>query len=74
MADANVPQEHVVAIFKQLLDAHKHDIRLIVLEELITECYGPQPLLNGRRITDIISFKEWLEAKLQQEKQQNAKL
>ena len=71
MADAHVPQENVKAIFKQLLDVHKHNIRLIVLEELISECYGPQPLLNGRRITDIISFKEWLEAKLQEAKQQD---
>ena len=72
MADANVPQENVVAIFKQLLEAHKKNIRLIVLEELIAECYGPQLLLNGRRITDVISFKEWLEAKLQAEKEQDA--
>jgi len=72
MADTNVPQENVVAIFKQLLEAHKKNIRLIVLEELISECYGPQPLLNGRKITDVISFKEWLEAKLEQEKQQDA--
>jgi hypothetical protein len=72
MADANVPQEHVKAIFKQLLDVHKHEIRLIVLEELISECYGPQALLNGRKITDVISFKEWLEAKLQQAKEQQA--
>jgi hypothetical protein len=72
MADANVPQENVKAIFKQLLEAHKKNIRLIVLEELISECYGPQALLNGRRITNIADFKDWLKAKLQAEKEQDA--
>ncbi len=68
MADSNVPQANVVSIFKQLLEVHKKNIRLIVLEELISECYGPQPLLNGRRINDVVDFKEWLEAKLANEK------
>lgn len=63
----------VRSLFKQLLDEHKHNIRLIVLDELIRECYGPQPLLNGRRITDVTDFKEWLEAKLQEAKQQQDK-
>ena len=72
MADTNVAHDNVVAILKQLLDAHKKNIRLIVLEELISECYGPQPLLNGRRIQGIPDFKDWLEAKLQAEKEQDA--
>jgi hypothetical protein len=70
MADENVPQENVVEVFRKLLDAHKNNIRLIVLEELVESCYGPQALLNGRKITDVISFKEWLEAKVQEAKQQ----
>ncbi len=72
MADANVPRRdtspEVRNLFRQLLDEHKHNIRLIVLEELISECYGPQPILGGKRITDVTDFKEWLEARLQSEK------
>ncbi len=64
------PEENVVAIFKQLLEAHKKNIRVMVMEELIGECYGPQALLNGRRITDVTDFKEWLEARLAAEKKE----
>jgi hypothetical protein len=42
-----------------------------VLEELIESCYGPQVLLDGRKISDITDFKEWLEAKLQEVKQRS---
>ena len=59
-------------LFRQLLDEHKHNIRLIVLEELINECYGPQALLKGKSIRDITDFKEWLEARLASEKERSA--
>jgi hypothetical protein len=59
----------VVNQFRQLLNTYRSTIRVSVLEGLIEECYGPQALLNGRKITDVISFKEWLEAKLQEAKQ-----
>ena len=62
--------ENVVAVFRQLLEAHKKNIRVMVMEELIEECYGPQPLLNGRPIQDVTDFKEWLEKKLSEEQQQ----
>src|SRR5579863_10114845 len=72
MADAHLNPD-VVETFRKLLDEHKKNIRLMVLEELIGECYGPQALLNGRRITTIPDFKDWLEAKLQQAKEHQAK-
>jgi hypothetical protein len=74
MVDDNNPSRRdtspeVRHLFRQLLDEHKHAIRLIVLEELIAECYGPQPLLDGRRINDLSDFREWLEKKLAVEKE-----
>jgi hypothetical protein len=57
----------VVPLFRSLLDTYKNELRLEVLEELIGECYGPQALLQGRSITDVADFKEWLEAKLIEE-------
>ncbi|MGA8216647.1 MAG: hypothetical protein WB799_23880 [Candidatus Sulfotelmatobacter sp.] len=63
----------VVNQFRQLLNTFRSTIRVSVLEGLIEECYGPQALLNGKRINDLIDFKEWLEAKLVQAKEQEAK-
>jgi hypothetical protein len=60
----------VVNQFRQLLNEYKDSIRISVLEELVESCYGPQALLNGRKITNIADFKDWLETKLQEEKQQ----
>ncbi|MHB8218180.1 MAG: hypothetical protein ACYDDS_19065 [Candidatus Sulfotelmatobacter sp.] len=50
----------VVETFRKLILEHKNAIRISVLEDLVESCYGPQALLNGQKITDIISFKEWL--------------
>jgi hypothetical protein len=65
--------ENVVETFRKAINEHKSYIRISVLEELIESCYGPQALLNGKKINDLIDFKEWLEAKLQQAKEQEAK-
>jgi hypothetical protein len=62
----------VVPLFRSLLDTYKKELRIEVLEELINECYGPQPLLNGRTITDVTDLKEWLEAKLAEESKAEA--
>ncbi len=62
-------ESEVVKTFRKLLDEHKNNLRIAVLEELIESCYGPQTLLDGRRIQDITDFKEWLEAKLQEAKE-----
>ncbi|MHB8218660.1 MAG: hypothetical protein ACYDDS_21520 [Candidatus Sulfotelmatobacter sp.] len=64
----------VVETFRKLILEHKNAIRISVLEDLVESCYGPQALLNGQKITDIISFKEWLEAKLQQAKEAGVSL
>lgn len=76
MVDDNNPSRRETSpevrhLFKQLLDEHKHNIRIIVLEELIEECYGAAPL-KGRRLVDVMDFKEWLESKLQDAKEQQA--
>ena len=60
----------VVETFRKLINEYKDAIRISVLEELVESCYGPQALLNGRKIRDVIDFKEWLEAKVQEVKQQ----
>jgi hypothetical protein len=65
----HVPQENFKEAFQQLLNTYKQDIRVSVLEELIESCYGPQALLNGQRINDVVDFKYWLEQKLLQAKQ-----
>jgi hypothetical protein len=70
MAEANVTHENVVETFRKLINEHKKAVRVSVLEDLVESCYGPQALLNGRKITDVISFKEWLEAKVQEAKEQ----
>lgn len=70
MAEANVTHENVVETFRKLINEHKKAIRVSVLEDLVESCSGPQALLNGRKITDVISFKEWLEAKVQEAKEQ----
>lgn len=57
----------VVPLFRSLLDTYKKELRVEVLDGLIGECYGPQSLLQGRTITDVSEFKEWLEAKLSEE-------
>jgi hypothetical protein len=59
----------VVETFRKLINEHKKAIRVSVLEELIESCYGPQALLNGQRINDVVDFKYWLEQKLLQAKQ-----
>lgn len=72
MADETVPSRletsEVVNQFSKLLDTYKAALRAEVLEELINECYGPQDLLQGRTITDVTDLKEWLEAKLEEQK------
>lgn len=57
----------IVPLFRSLLDTYKKELRVEVLDGLISECYGPQSLLQGRTITDVSEFKEWLEAKLVEE-------
>jgi hypothetical protein len=75
MANENVTRREtspeVRELFRQLLNEHKHNIKIIVLEELIEQCYGAAPL-KGRRLVDVMDFKEWLEAKLQDAKEQQA--
>jgi hypothetical protein len=63
----------VMGVFRKAINEHKSYIRISVLEELIESCYGPQALLNGRKIVDVIDFKEWLEAKLQEAREEEAK-
>jgi hypothetical protein len=63
----------VVNQFRQLILEYKDSIRVSLLEELVEQCYGPQALLNGRKINDVVDFKEWLEAKVQEAKEQEAK-
>jgi hypothetical protein len=70
MADEKFnPDTDVVETFRKLINEHKKAIRVSVLEELIESCYGPQALLNGQRINDVVDFKYWLELKLLQAKQ-----
>ena len=62
----------VVPLFRSLLTTYKNELRLEVLEQLISECYGPQALLQGRPIADLADLKEWLEAKLAEESKNEA--
>lgn len=75
MANGNVSPRpdtsEVVNQFSKLLNTYKAALRVEVLDELINECYGPQPLLGGRPISDVTDLKEWLEAKLLEAKQKD---
>ena len=72
MADEQFNSEDVVKAFRKPLDVHKFNIRIIVLDELISECYGPQALLEGKKIRDIVDLKFWLEKKLQDSRERQA--
>jgi hypothetical protein len=76
MANENVTRREtspeVRELFRQLLDEHKFNIRVIVLDELIAECYGPQAVLDGKKIRDIADFRFWLERKLQAAREKQA--
>lgn len=39
-------------------------VRIELYTELLKECDGPQPLLNGRRLLDLSDVKEWLAVKM----------
>lgn len=62
----------VVPLFRSLLDTYKKELRVEVLDQLISETYGPQSLLQGRTIKDVVAFKEWLELKLAEESTQTS--
>jgi hypothetical protein len=67
MADAKFNparnDSEVVETFRKLVNEYKDAIRVSVLGELIESCYGPQALLDGEKIRDVIDFKFWIEMK-----------
>jgi hypothetical protein len=73
MADTKLnPNAEYIEAFRKLINEYKDAIRVSVLEELIESCYGPQAVLDGKKIRDVIDFKFWLEKKLQDAREQQA--
>jgi hypothetical protein len=76
MADAKFNparnDSEVVETFRKLVNEYKDAIRVSVLGELIESCYGPQALLDGEKIRDVIDFKFWIEMKLQVARERQA--